>query len=216
VVTAHGSMVGTILREQSDELLERSGGGLGLGLSLVQRLVELHRGSVRAESAGEGRGSRFTVRLPLAEEALETAEAPQAPAPPPVAEPAPRGGRVRAGEKPAVLVVEDNEDARDMLALLLEGRGFAVGTAADGQEGVDKAASGSWDVAVVDIGLPGLDGYEVARRVRAAEGGRDLVLIALSGYGRPEDLERSREAGFDRHLVKPVDPGELFALLESL
>lgn len=113
----------------------------------------------------------------------------------------------------SVLIVEDNEDAREMLALLLEGHGFSVGTAADGAEGVEKASSGGWDVAIVDIGLPGLDGYEVARRVRASDAGRGLRLIALSGYGRPEDRSRSAEAGFDEHLVKPVEPGVLFGLL---
>lgn len=118
------------------------------------------------------------------------------------------------GSKRAVLIVEDNEDAREMLALLLEGRGFTVGTARDGNEGVEKASSGEWDVAIVDIGLPGLDGYEVARRVRAAEAGDGVTLIALSGYGRPEDRARSADAGFDRHLVKPVEPSVLFDLLE--
>jgi CheY-like chemotaxis protein len=118
------------------------------------------------------------------------------------------------GTRPAVLIVEDNEDAREMLALLLEGHGFSVGTAGDGREGVEKASSGEWDVAIVDIGLPGLDGYEVARRVRASDAGDGLLLIALSGYGRPEDRERSAEAGFDRHLVKPVETKVLFELLD--
>ncbi|HUO85975.1 MAG TPA: response regulator [Thermoanaerobaculia bacterium] len=113
----------------------------------------------------------------------------------------------------SVLIVEDNEDAREMLALLVETRGFRVGTAADGPEGVEKAASGDWDVGIVDIGLPGLDGYEVARRVRASEGGGKMLLVALSGYGRPEDRELSAEAGFDSHLVKPVEPEVLFELL---
>ncbi|HEX6202667.1 MAG TPA: response regulator [Thermoanaerobaculia bacterium] len=117
--------------------------------------------------------------------------------------------------KRAVLIVEDNEDAREMLALLLEGRGFSVGTARDGREGVEKASSGEWDVAIVDIGLPGLDGYEVARRVRAGDAGGGLQLIALSGYGRPEDRAKSADAGFDLHLVKPVEPSVLFDLLEK-
>jgi len=116
-----------------------------------------------------------------------------------------------------VLLVEDNQDAREMLALLLEGRGFAVDTAGDGAAGVECAVAGDYDAAVVDIGLPGLDGYEVARQVRAAEAaagsGRPILLIALSGYGRSEDRERSAEAGFDHHLVKPVEPDVLCDLL---
>lgn len=117
--------------------------------------------------------------------------------------------------KRSVLIVEDNEDAREMLALLLESRGFSVGTARDGREGVEKASSGEWEVAVVDIGLPGLDGYEVARRVRASGAADGVLLVALSGYGRPEDRAKSADAGFDRHLVKPVEPSVLFALLEG-
>jgi two-component system, sensor histidine kinase len=112
-----------------------------------------------------------------------------------------------------VLLVEDNDDAREMLALLLERRGFKVTTASDGGEGVERAFSSCFDAAVVDIGLPGLDGYEVARRVRAEARCSQMLLIALSGYGRPEDLDRSAAAGFDRHLVKPVEPDELCALL---
>jgi CheY-like chemotaxis protein len=162
---------------------------------------------VSAESAGEAEGSRFTVRLPLAEisqeedplDATRDETGPDAAAPGPV------------------LLVEDNEDAREMLALLLEGRGFVVDTAEDGARGVARMESGEFGAAVVDIGLPGLDGYEVARRVRAgeAESGRRTLLIALSGYGRSEDRERSAEAGFDHHLVKPVDPDELCGLLRG-
>ncbi len=198
---------------QADESLERSSGGLGLGLALVERLVALHGGTVRAESPGEGQGSRFTVRLPLAAgAAAAAAEAAEAPL---------EGAPEESGPQPdtpvSVLLVEDNEDAREMLALLLEGRGFEVATAADGASGVERIQAGDFDAAVVDIGLPGLDGYEVARRVRDAEdgdGGR-ILLIALSGYGRSEDRERSAEAGFDHHLVKPVDPDELCGLLRG-
>jgi CheY-like chemotaxis protein len=149
--------------------------------------------------------------VPLVTDA-ETAAAAEAPP----EEAAAASERTRRATKPAVLIVEDNEDAREMLALLLEGRGFPVGTAADGREGVEKGSSGEWDVAIVDIGLPGLDGYEVARRLRASDDGGDLLLIALSGYGRPEDRARSAEAGFDRHLIKPVEPSVLFELLEQV
>lgn len=118
-------------------------------------------------------------------------------------------------EGPRVLIVEDNDDAREMLALLLERRGFRVKTAGDGSVGVETALGQRFDAAVVDIGLPGLDGYEVARRLRADERCAGMRLVALSGYGRAEDRERSTQAGFDRHLVKPVDPDELCALLNG-
>jgi signal transduction histidine kinase/CheY-like chemotaxis protein len=202
-------MLGRIFQlfAQADKSLERSSGGLGLGLALVERLVALHDGTVTAESAGEGEGSRFTVRLPLADtsEEEDPLDATRDETGPDAAAPGP------------VLLVEDNEDAREMLALLLEGRGFEVDTAEDGARGVERMESGEFGAAVVDIGLPGLDGYEVARRVRAgeAETGRRTLLIALSGYGRSEDRERSEEAGFDHHLVKPVDPDELCGLLRG-
>jgi len=213
-----GSIAAKILQEGSDELLDPRV-ELATRREADQAVLTVtddgfgipHGGSVRAHSEGEGRGSRLTVRLPL----VRGAGVEPPPEPPPA-----RAGdaRRRSGEgaRPAVLVVEDNEDAREMLALLLAGRGYPVGTAADGPEGVAKGSSGDWDVAVVDIGLPGFDGYQVAQRLRAAEGGEDLVLIALSGYGRPEDRAHSRESGFDRHLVKPVEPQRLFDLLEQV
>ena len=208
-------MLGRIFQlfAQADESLARSSGGLGLGLALVERLVAMHDGTVTAQSEGAGKGSRFTVSLPLAGEAAEE-DPPEATRDEPAA--------VR--DRPiSVLLVEDNDDAREMLALLLEGRGFEVDTAPDGARGVERAQQGRYDAAVVDIGLPGLDGYEVARRVRAAEdededtggGARRMLLIALSGYGRSEDRERSAAAGFDHHLVKPVEPDELCKLLRA-
>lgn len=118
-----------------------------------------------------------------------------------------------ANGKGRVLIVEDNDDAREMLALLLERRGFDVATARDGSSGVAKALDERFDAAVIDIGLPGLDGYEVARRLRADRRAAGMRLFALSGYGRPEDRARSQEAGFNRHLVKPVNPDELCTLL---
>ena len=114
-----------------------------------------------------------------------------------------------------VLIVEDNDDAREMLALLLERRGFRVATACDGGSGIEQALAERFDAAVVDIGLPAVDGYEVARRLRADPHSAGMRLVALSGYGRAEDRARSCDAGFDRHLVKPVDPDELCALLDG-
>lgn len=138
-----------------------------------------------------------------------------------------RGGRGPEGRRDSepgtgsvsVLLVEDNADAREMLALLLTRRGFRVATAEDGSSGLERAAGGGFDAAVVDIGLPGVDGYEVARRLRArevtAQNGTSMLLVALSGYGQPEDRDRSRTAGFDHHLVKPVQPDRLCALLSA-
>ncbi|WP_437573724.1 ATP-binding protein [Sorangium sp. So ce887] len=197
---------------QVDQTIDRSTGGLGLGLTLVRRLVELHGGSVVAASAGPGLGSEFTVRLPLGPGAAPR-PAPSAEPPPPLA---PRDGpppapaaRAEEQEAPAagrrrVLVVEDAEDVRRVMRAYIEALGHEVTVAADGLEGVAKLVELRPEVAFVDIGLPGLDGYEVARRARAAPGGEALYLVALSGYGGPEDQARSRRAGFDLHLTKPV------------
>ena len=183
---------------QGDHSLDRSKGGLGIGLTLVRRLVELHGGTVTAYSAGEGQGSVFTVRLPA------------------IARP---GGLGQATASRAsvptrrVLVIEDNEDSRLSLRELIRGLGHDVHEAADGLAGVESALTIAPDLALVDIGLPGLDGYEVARRLRRHPIGQRLRLVALTGYGLPEDRQRAMEAGFDQHLVKPVDPAQLAALL---
>jgi CheY-like chemotaxis protein len=176
---------------QGDVPIARSLGGLGLGLSLVRSLTELHGGTVSVHSEGAGHGSQFVVRLPATE-----AEAPR---------PAHTTGT--PGRR-HVLVVEDNADAREMLRMALELDGHRVETAADGAGGVDAALRTTPDVVLVDIGLPGLDGYAVARRLRAALGDR-VTLVALTGYGQSEDRRRASEAGFDAHLVKPVDPDVL-------
>ncbi|PWF43657.1 response regulator [Massilia glaciei] len=170
--------------------LERSQGGLGIGLALVRRLVELHGGSVSAHSDGANLGSTFAIRLPATQAAtLPVPVALQLPG-----EPA----------KPTLLLIEDNDDGREMMATMLGAYGYPVEHAADGIEGVRKALTLRPQVALVDIGLPGIDGYEVARRLRANELTRNIKLIALTGYGLAEDQRRVLEAGFDMHLVKPV------------
>ncbi|MES2299182.1 MAG: response regulator [Pseudomonadota bacterium] len=175
---------------QGSSTLDRAQGGLGIGLALVRRLVELHGGSAEVHSDGAGRGSEFTVCFPAV-----AAGAPAAPAPPVAAERA----------KPAVLLIEDNDDGREMMATMLDVCGYPVHQAADGVRGVQLAADVLPDVALVDIGLPGIDGYEVARRLRTDPATRAIGLIALTGYGLQNDERRVFEAGFDMHLVKPVD-----------
>ena len=179
--------------------LDRAQGGLGIGLSLVRRLVELHGGSVSATSAGGGAGSAFTIRLPRAEPAEASAPVAAAPEPNCV--------------KPAVLLIEDNEDGREMMATMLDVYGYPVLQSADGLDGVQQALSRLPSVALVDIGLPGIDGYEVARRLRANPDTQAMRLIALTGYGLAEDQRRVLEAGFDMHLVKPVDIAQLLGAL---
>ncbi|WP_437896805.1 PAS domain S-box protein [Sorangium sp. So ce124] len=184
------------LFEQAHPTLDRARGGLGLGLTLVKRLVEMHRGSVSAASEGEGRGSEFTVRLPAVEAAAEPGEA---------VEPA-SSARPRR-----VLVVDDNRDHAFALALLLEQAGHAIGLAHDGASALEMARSFAPDVVLLDIGLPEMDGYEVARRMRRSPGATELKIIAFTGYGQQDDLRRSREAGCDAHLVKPIAPDVLLA-----
>jgi len=177
---------------QADATLDRSKGGLGLGLALVRGLAELHGGSVSAHSAGPGTGAEFVVRLPV-----EPAE----PAAPPPRHVAP----VHARRALRVLLIEDSADAAESLKEALELNGHSVEIARTGFEGLDKARAWRPDVVLCDIGLPGIDGFEVARRMRADPALRNAPLVALSGYAGPEDLERSRDAGFLRHLAKPPD-----------
>ena len=184
---------------QGERTLERAQGGLGIGLMLVRTLVELHGGTVTVESPGPGLGSVFTVRLPRI-------------ALPSTAEGAPaRAPAIRR----RVLIVEDNDDAREMLRILLEHEGHEVFEAVDGTEGVRAAARVRPDLALVDLGLPILDGYEVARFIRRQDY-QPQRLVALTGYGQTADRERALRAGFDDHLVKPVDPDRLAELLQHL
>ncbi|HEV8578427.1 MAG TPA: ATP-binding protein [Thermoanaerobaculia bacterium] len=190
---------------QGDRSLDRAEGGLGIGLALVRRLVEMHGGSVEAHSAGPGCGSEFVVRLPWL-----------------AAPPAPRdssGERETQPLQPAgprrVLVIDDNRDAADMMTVLLELWGHEVRIAHHGLEALDLAADYRPDAVLLDIGLPGMDGYEVAKRLRQLPGWDGVMLVAVTGYGQDEDLRRSRETGFDHHLVKPVEPLKLECLLAS-
>jgi CheY-like chemotaxis protein len=177
---------------QAEGTLDRAQGGLGIGLTLVRRLVELHGGDVAAESAGVGKGSRFLVRLPRAEAVAVAAEAVRARA------------RVPSGSRRRVLLVEDMADHREILRELVASLGYEVEVAEDGLSGFEQALRFHAEVMVVDIGLPGMDGYELARRVRAKLGS-GVTLIAVTGYGQPEDRSRALAAGFDLHLTKPVD-----------
>jgi signal transduction histidine kinase len=183
---------------QAEREPHRPQGGLGIGLSLVQRLAQLHGGSATARSAGPGKGSEFEVRLP------------RAPAPQP---PAAAGNAQPAARPRHVLVVEDNADARTMLQLLLQAAGHRVRVAGDGVAGLQAVLDELPDIALIDIGLPRMDGYEVARRIHEAfPGASRPFLVAVTGYGLPADRQRAMAAGFDVHLVKPID----FAVLETI
>ncbi|HWI38408.1 MAG TPA: ATP-binding protein [Burkholderiales bacterium] len=180
---------------QVNPTLARTAGGLGIGLTIVQRLTELHGGSVSAFSAGPGQGARFAVRLPLAKGPVSSTTAPRA--------------RPRATKPLRVVVIEDNDDIRDSLRTLLTLWGHEVRTATDGKRGMELVRAAPPDVALVDIGLPGVSGYEVARLIRARFPSRNIRLIAVTGYGQASDRERALAAGFDVHLLKPVPPEEL-------
>ena len=215
---------------QGERTLDRSQGGLGIGLTLVRRLVELHDGTVAVHSEGANCGSVFTVRLPAVAAVGTGALSGEAP-------------RTRASQR-RVLIIEDNRDAREMFRMMLELDGHKVMEAEEGYAGLQLLRTEAPDVAFIDVGLPGLDGYEIARRFRAEDAGlssegtsslsgrtsskvpfsnslrgRDarkrVLLVALTGYGTPDALERSRQAGFDHHLIKPVNPEVLYRLLKA-
>jgi signal transduction histidine kinase/CheY-like chemotaxis protein len=188
---------------QVDRSLDRAQGGLGIGLTLVRRLVEMHDGSVRAFSSGPGRGSEFVVRLPIAEEM-------------PALAPADSGEEDKISVGPPrrrILVVDDNVDAARSLAWLLQYLGQEVYLAHDGVTALEAARAHVPEIVLLDIGLPRIDGYEVARRLRRDESLEGVLLVAMTGYGQEEDRRRAYEAGFDRHLIKPIDPDGLAELL---
>jgi PAS domain S-box-containing protein len=187
---------------QVGRTIDRSQGGLGIGLSLVRSLVELHGGSVMAQSAGAGRGSTFTIRVPCLAPALGAAVA----APPATAAPVAREGL-------RVLLADDNVDAADTMSAMLEMSGHAVRTVYCGQEALDAAAAFAPDVMLLDIGMPGMSGYELAQRLRADGRYANTILVALTGWGSESDRALAMEAGFDHHLTKPVDQHALEPLL---
>jgi signal transduction histidine kinase len=185
---------------QVDQGSSRLRSGLGIGLALARRLVELHGGRIRAESAGPGAGTSFTVRLPLSASVDEH---------PPLAQP-----RRAVTEARRVLVAEDIPDAAEMMRMMIESMGHDVLVATDGLQAVALAREFDPHVALLDIGMPRMDGYEAARRIRAALGGR-VLLVALTGWGQVEDQQRAYAAGFDHHVTKPVEPEVLESLIAS-
>ncbi len=190
---------------QGDRSVGRSQGGLGIGLTLVRRLVEMHGGTIRAESAGRGRGSAFIVRLPLcAEPAL----------PPPHGESS--NGAKTAAPRQRILVVDDSVDSAESLAMMLRLSGHEVRTAYNGPSALADAASAPPDAVLLDIGLPDMDGFEIVRRLRQKDGLSQTVIIAVTGYGQDADRRRTKEAGFDYHLVKPIDSAQLEQVLSGL
>jgi signal transduction histidine kinase/DNA-binding response OmpR family regulator len=189
---------------QFDGHLDRSQGGLGIGLQLVKSLVEMHGGTIEATSAGAGKGSEFVVRLPLMANSAVNAVCP------PVAAEAPATGRLR------VLIVDDNQDNVESLRLLLVLMGHDVRVALEGIEGISVAEEFRPDVVLLDIGMPNLDGHEVCRRIRAHDWGRSMVLIAQTGWGQEEDRRRTQAAGFDCHLVKPINHADLTEMLAKI
>src|SRR4030095_16759465 len=188
---------------QIDQTSETSQGGLGIGLTLVKRLTEMHGGSIVAKSAGEGQGSEFLVRLPILSEApAETTSGPSA------------GAKVSPARR--VLVVDDNSDNAESLAMLFQISGNTTYIAHDGIEAIEAIDQHRPEVVLLDIGLPKLDGHEVCRRIREQPWGKDIVVIALTGWGQEDDRRKSEEAGFNGHMVKPVDYDKLLELLSSL
>jgi CheY-like chemotaxis protein len=179
-------------------MLDHAQGGLGIGLALAKRLTELHGGTIDAHSDGPGHGSRFILHLPLS-----TAAAAAEP------RPAPAALRIRS----RALIVDDNRDAATTMAMFVEELGGSAFTAFDGASGLAALETFKPDIVFMDIGMPGLDGYEVCRRIRQIPAMRQVVVVAVTGWGQAQDKQRALEVGFDAHLTKPVDPDALAQLL---
>ena len=190
---------------QGQRSADRAQGGLGIGLALARRLVELHGGSLVCVDAGANPGSEFRIHLPLALDLLPDDDADAAPQ-----------ANATPGEKPCILIVDDNEDAAHMLAMLLEDDGHEVMTESDPVIALERAQATRPDVFLLDIGLPRMDGHELARRLRTTDAGRDATLIALTGYGQATEREKAQAAGFDHYMIKPPDPVALQRLLQSV
>jgi len=189
---------------QGDRSSGRAQGGLGIGLTLVKMLVEMHGGTVEAHSLGTGQGSEFVVRLPLVEREADVMGVNEPVAPTNMLPPR------------RILVVDDNQDSASSLGMLLKLLGADVHVVYNGAEALEAVVVYKPDVVLLDIGMPGMDGHEVARRIRRMPRGRELTLIALTGWGQDRDRKRSELAGFDYHLIKPADVGALETLLSSL
>jgi CheY-like chemotaxis protein len=187
---------------QVDASPAASGGGLGIGLSLVKRLIELHGGTVVAESAGEGLGSTFVVTLPVLVSQPRVS---------PHAE-----SQAKVVRSRRVLIVDDDEDSGEILSLLLQSAGHVTRVARDGVSALSEAAAFRPELVLLDLGLPGASGHDVCRRMRAEPWGASIFIAALTGWGQEQDRRLTAEAGFDRHFVKPVDPEELLSLLARL
>jgi two-component system CheB/CheR fusion protein len=186
---------------QSEQRLDRSRGGLGVGLSLAKNIVDLHGGSIEVHSDGPGKGSDFKVSVPLVHGEVAMWALERTPA--------------RRGDRCRIVLVDDQEDSREMLRMLLESRDHIVIDVADGPTAIDVITRERPDVAFIDIGLPAMNGYEVAQRIRDRPGLDDVLLVALTGYGAPSDVSAARAAGFDEHLIKPAELAKLERILAA-
>lgn len=191
---------------QVEPTRQRAYGGLGIGLTLVKRLVEMHDGAISAESEGEGKGSQFIVRLPIGKSSMSAKDRHQ---------PTP-GLRKPDAKHRKVIVIDDNIDSAESLRALLTEFGYETLAYSDGAVGVDGVEAERPDLVFIDIGMPGMDGHEVARHLRRSPDSRHIPLVALTGWGQLEDRGSSRDAGFDRHLVKPISIRELQHVLDQI